>query len=249
MAYSNLKFSVDDEVVVVDSFVTGVVKQVLSVLGPGNNVYLVSINGKNRIFAEKDLAFSYKNELNRINSCNISSLIEIEDEIYYLFDKLGLIKSDDYVIQFTNALKLQKYLASRNFAEKDNKCFSNDITIKLLFDGIVNQKNDNITLAVIFQKILAKLGMNVLIVAVADEKKHYYLTNLVLIGEFYYYFDISWERILYLNNNSDNFELCCAALGSKNYKKFYHPLGIVNYINHEFSGNLPSNIAYEDLKF
>ena len=88
-------------------------------------------------------------------------------------------------------------------------------------------------------------------IACNDEDGHYYLTNVVLVGELYYYFDAYLERSIYHDRLESDpntvFEMCCAGLGSKEYQEFFKPLATLDLEDVMHETMLPSNIAKESL--
>ena len=73
------------------------------------------------------------------------------------------------------------------------------------------------------------------------------VTNLVLIGNKYYYFDSTLDKELYEEDNDEDFILSVAGIGKKLYEKFFTPINIVNLDNNKRVSSLPKNISDSDL--
>lgn len=241
-------FKIGDKVLVNSSREEGIIKEIVSVLGRGNNAYLVSINNKDRMYTEDNLSLlREKIDLDKVNVNEISLLIEIEDKIDNIIKKLELVRSTDEEIELVNACKVQAYLITMEELEDVSKCITNNVLLDSLYDGFVNSKADFVTYSYMFSEILKRVGMTVLNVGAKDENNEFYITNLVLIGNKYYYFDVNLEREIYLDADNEDINLCCAGLGSDRYYNYFNPLCVLNYNNTGKEMELPKNISKVDL--
>ena len=244
---SNVLFKIGDHVLINKTGEDGIIKEVVSVLGMGNNTYLVSVKNKNRMYIEEDLSLiREKLCVNEVNIDDIGYLVEIEDKIEEIIKDLKLIVSNDANICLANAVKVHAYLVSMK--EKKNKKMgsTNNVILEDLYNGFINNKADYVTYSYMFSEILKRLNMKVYNIGAKDEKGDFYVTNLVLIGDKYYYFDINLDKEILDSSDDDKLVLCCAGIVYERYTKFFTPLCILNINNSGKDEELPSNIAKED---
>ena len=244
------KFNVGDEVEVISNGKVGFVKEITS-YGSGETVYLVEIEGMSKALLESNLKVIRRvNKVLDLNIDQLSATFQIEDKINEIIEKLKLVKPENEETQLLNASKLQMYLATLD--EKGEAIKANigsSVTTSELFDGLMNGKTDSIINAYIFSEILNKVGNDVLNVALKDENGVYYIANLVLIGDDYYYFDVTLERSVFIENGGEieNFVLCCGALGRGSYEQFFKPLCLIDFHDKLKENKLPENIARLDI--
>ena len=247
----NQKYNVGDEVKILSSGLRGVIKDISTYFGDERNIYLVDVAGKEKVYTEKNLELSRKkNNALTLNFSDVKINFQIEDRIREIIKELGLKKPETEDEQLLNAVKLQKYLATNEKVSEDTKYnIGNSVTTNELYHGLIDGKTDCIINSFIFSEILNKAGNNVLSVAFKDEFGKYYVSNLVLIGEEYYYFDSTLEKDVFIENGSDDskFILCAAALGRNNYEQFFKPLCVIDFRDALAENSLPYNIAVNDL--
>ena len=159
--------------------------------------------------------------------------IKVDREIYGLNKNVKII-----VLKKPCLLKriIKKFI---NVVNNFLGIFNNEKILKFVY----NIYNEQIS------EILKKVGMNVLNVAMKSEDGQFYVSNLVLIDENYYYFDVTLETVVYQDNkvNDDEFVLCCGALGRRSYEQFFKPLCILDFNNSLGESKLPNNIAMDDI--
>lgn len=244
------EFSVGDEVLIISSNTRGVVNNVVSYLGKGDNIYLVSVNGKDKMCVESNLRLSKKKNIDlKVNITDMGISFQIEDRIRTIIEQLDLKESNDPSVQLLNACRLQAYLTINDDYEDTDYKIGDSVTKNELYHGLVNGDFDSIINSYIFSEILKKVGMNVLNVATKSEDGQFYVTNLVLINNEYYYFDVTLEMIVFQENgaNEDDFVLCCGALGKKSYEQFFKPLCLLDFNDKLSENSLPNNISREDI--
>ena len=85
-------------------------------------------------------------------------------------------------------------------------------------------------------------------VAMRDKKGRFYVANLVLIDDIYYYFDSTLETQIYVDSGEDEeFVLCCAGLGTEKYERFFKPISLLDYNFQLPNVEVPNNIAKKDI--
>jgi hypothetical protein len=243
------KFKIGDKVILVPNNEAGVIKEVISILGNGNNTYLVNFNNRSKAILESDLAKQEKKkkEKKEINVTEPNKTIKdlFNEEISNIIDYLGLTAVLNNKSTRYNAFKLAKYLVTRNITEvRDFK--SNNVSEDAIYDALFNGLgDDSVANSKLFGLILSKLGMETKLVALNDENDNYYVCNLVLMGSKYYYFDLTLERVLYKENCDDPelFIFCACGLGKNSYETYFKPLTLLN----EEDGAIPLNISAEDV--
>ena len=246
-----LKFNIGDEVKVLSSGLRGIIKKVETYYGDDRNIYLIDVSGKEKVYTEKNLTLSRpKNNAVSLNLDELTINLQIDDKIRNIIGSLNLRKPENEDQQLLNAAKLQKYLVTNDEYIKNSKYgVGNSVTKNELYHGLINGKTDCIINSFVFSEILNKSGSNVLNVAFKDDAGKYYVSNLVLIGDEYYYFDVTLEKDVYLENKTDvnSFVLCSAALGRSSYEQFFKPLCLIDF--HDVLGEsvLPDNIALCDI--
>lgn len=252
---NDLKFNIGDEVIVNITHEKGIIKGIQSVLSDGNSVYLVDIAGNDRLFGESYLTLGRNKEvINMIETLDVNELpvlIAIDDKINEIIRTLNLVNSNNPDIQLSNACKLMRYLVLKNEKELNEtmKSISKTIVIDDLYNGLINGYNNYITNAYVFSEILKKVGMDVKLVALKDENDMFYVANLVLIGDKYYYFDVTLEQEIYLEDQKGDFALCCAGIGKKEYEQYFIPMSILSLDNSINGGFIPNNISENDIDF
>ncbi|MBR6133313.1 MAG: hypothetical protein IKQ29_01195 [Bacilli bacterium] len=244
---SNVLFKKGDHVLINKTGEDGIVKEVISVLGRGDNTYLVNVNNKSRMYTEDNLSLiREKLCVDEVNANDIGFLIEIEDKIDDIIKELKLVKSDNAEICLANAVKVQAYLVSMKEEKNAKAPVTSNVILEDLYNGFINNKADYVTYSYMFSEILKRLGMKVLNVGAKDENGDFYVTNLVLIGDKYYYFDTNLDKEILDSEDDDELVLCCAGIGYERYTQYFTPLSILNYNNTGMDVELPSNISKTD---
>lgn len=244
------KFEVGDEVAVISNGNIGTIKSVISYLGDGDNIYLVTFNGIDKTCIESNLRISRKKYTAlTVDIKEIGINFMIEDKFKEIIDTLKLKEPKDDKEQLVNASKLQYYLTVNEETDDEITNIGNSVLKNQLYHGLFNGETDPITNSYIFSEILQKVGMNVLNVVLKLEDASFYVANLVLIGNDYYYFDLTLEKELYKDNGADinNFVLCCGALGKESYEQFFKPLCLIDFKDRLAPNTLPKNIAIKDI--
>ena len=244
---SNVLFKKGDHVLINKTGEDGIVKEVISVLGRGDNTYLVNVNNKYRMYAEDNLSLiREKLCVDEVNANAIGFLIEIEDKIDDIIKELKLVKSDNAEICLANAVKVQAYLVSMKEKKNAKVPATSNVILEDLYNGFINNKADYVTYSYMFSEVLKRVGMKVLNVGAKDENGDFYVTNLVLIGDKYYYFDTNLDKEILDSEEDDELVLCCAGIGYERYTQYFTPLSILNYNNTGMDVELPSNISKTD---
>lgn len=245
------KFNIGDEVKILSSGLRGVVQKIETYYGDERNIYLVDVGGKEKIYTEKNLTLSRpKNNAISLNIEEITVNLQIEDKIKSIIKELNLRKPENEDQQLLNAAKLQRYLVTNGEKIKNTRYgVGSSVAKNGLYHGLIGGKTDCIINSYVFSEILNKVGNNVLNVAFKDDSGKYYVSNLVLIGEDYYYFDTTLEKDVYLENGAGahGFVLCSAALGRNSYDQFFKPLCLIDFHDALAENALPSNIAINDI--
>ena len=230
------KYNIGDTVIVRNNKQKGTIVKINATLYKGETIYEVAIGQNRRLYREKylDLFMSkededFKNEISKLSKEDINN--NLLDGVSKIIKELNLYKSNDINIQAYNACKLQKYLATGN----------------VKYQEFISNNNMSITNSYIFSKVLTSLGINVLNIETKDINDNLYVTNLVLIGNKYYYFDSTLDKELYEEDNDEDFILSVAGIGKKLYEKFFTPINIVNLDNNKRVSSLPKNISDSDL--
>jgi hypothetical protein len=244
------KFIVGDEVTIVSNGSHGKVSKIISVFGEGQNVYAVDVMGIIKICIESNLEmYRKKNTILNVNMDEISMSLMIEDRINEIIKNLNLKKSKEDKDQLINAAKLQTYLTTTDDYVEDTVSIGNSFLKYNLYHGLINGENDPLINSCIFTEVLRKLGMDVKNVVLKLQDSSFYVANLVLIGNFYYFFDLTLEKEIFRDNGKDidNFILCCAALGKNSYTQFFKPLCLIDFNDCLGPNELPKNISSDDI--
>ena len=249
---SNTKFIVDSEVRLKNNKkVIGFIVRIISVLEEGNTLYLVDFPQGLKMVAEKDLEVSKSEvkELKEVNLYDIGVNIEVEDKINEIINELHLVNSDVPDIVLSNACKLQRYLIETcSVVKKYVGSMSNNVYYNELYNGLIIGDRNYLTNSLIFKETMKRVGATVHAVAMQDSKGFFYVSNLVLIGNEYYYFDVTLDTEVYLESNEeDELVLCCAGLGKEKYENYFKPVSILEYDPKIPNRELPDNIASKDI--
>lgn len=248
----NAKFSIDDEVrLKKNKDFVGVIKQVVSVLSKGNSLYLVEFSYGTKMVVEKDIEFNREiiKEMKDINLQDLSITIDVEDKIDEIIDTLNLKKSDYPTQVLINACKLQKHLVLTNTVVNQYVgASSSDMLYNELYNGLIIGDRNYLTNSLIFTEVMRKCGATVYNVALKDKKNRFYVSNLLLVDDVYYYFDVTLENEIYDGSSEgEDFVLCCAGLGTKKYEKYFKPVSLLDYNCKLPNEKLPKNIAKDDI--
>ena len=107
------KFSIGDEVLIISSNTRGVIEDITSYLGEGDNIYLVKVNNTSKMCIESNLRILKKNKMDFFIDVNEMAVnFQIEDKIKDIIDLLNLREANDSSQCLLNACKLQAYLAT-----------------------------------------------------------------------------------------------------------------------------------------
>lgn len=244
------KYSVGDKVTIISNGNNGVIKDIVSYLGEGDNIYLIDVSGREKVCVESNLELiEKKNIVADISVFDVEVTSEIEDKIKEIIELLDLRECTSEKDQLINASKLQTFLTINEDYEEHRKMIGDSVFKNQLYHGVVNGDSDSFINTYLFSEILRKVGMDVLNVALKDEDGNFYMANLVLIGKDYYYFDVTLEIEVFMDNGSkkDEFVLCCGALGKTSYEQFFTPLCILEFDNKLSPCDLPENISKDDI--
>ena len=245
------KFDIGDEVTILSNHKIGTIKSVVSYLGEGDNIYLVSINGIDKTCVESNLRLTRKKNIALdVDIKEIGINFMIEDRFKDIIDTLNLKTPNNEKEELVNACKLQHYLVVNEDTDDEITNIGNSVLKNQLYHGLFNGETDPITNSYIFSEILRRIGMKVLNVVLKLEDASFYVSNLVLIGGEYYYFDITLEREIFRENGlgAEDLILCSAALGSESYEQFFKPLCLIDFNDRLAPNNLPSNISKKDVE-
>jgi len=246
----NTKFIVGDEVTIKSNGNLGTVKSIASYLGEGQNIYIVDVMGIEKMCVESNLELCRKkNTIINLDINDVGVSFTIEDRITEIIEKLKLKKTKEDKDQLVNAAKLQAYLTITNDYNDEKVRIGNSLLKQNLYKGLINGVDDPLVNSCIFSEILRKVGMDVLNVVFKLQDGNFYVSNLVLIGKEYYFFDLTLEKEIFKDNGNDieNFILCCAALGKNSYTQFFKPLCLIDFNNKLAPNALPKNISSEDI--
>lgn len=248
--YLKTKFDVGDEVRIISSGKIGTIKSLTSYVGGSGSVYLVNVMGCEKLCVESNLSMCRKkNVFGDVDLRNIGLNIKIEDKINEIITLLDLDIEQTEETQILNAAKLQKYLTLNYSYEENQKNIGSNFYKTELCHALYNYENDFLQNAYLFSEILKKIGMTVLNVASRLQDGSFYVSNLVLIGEEYYYFDLTLEKEIYMDNSvsEEEFVLCCGALGRNSYEQFFKPLCLLDFNSSLSPNELPDNISINDI--
>ncbi len=247
---NNTKFIVGDEVTIISNGSHGTIKKIISCFGEGQNVYSVDVAGIEKLCIESNLEmYRKKNNLITINIDEIGKTFIIEDRINDIINNLELKKTKEDKDQLVNAAKLQTYLTTCEDYIDETINFGNNLLKNNLYRGLINGENDPLVNACIFTEVLTKVGMDVKNVVLKLQDSSFYVANLVLIGNYYYFFDLTLEKEIFKDNGYDreNFIVCCAALGKNSYTQFFKPLCLIDFKDRLAPNELPKNISSDDI--
>lgn len=246
------RFAIDDEVRLVSSKTTiGTIKQIVSVLSDGNTLYLVDFPHGLKMVAEHELELNREiiQVMDNVNLSDLAIVIEVEDKIQEIIDELGLTPTDYPSTVLMNACKLQRYLVSTySVIKKYVGARSNNILANELYNGLIMGDRNYLTNSLIFREVMKKLDATVHCVAMQDNKGKFYVSNLLMIDDLYYYFDVTLDADIYLESKEDEeLELCCAGLGRKKYEKYFRPISILDFDVTLPNAEIPTNISKDDI--
>lgn len=254
MMKKKYKFSIGDEVDILGTNTVGTIKDYSAYMGDDNNLYVVSVYGRERIYSESNLSLlRKKNVACLIDAKDLSIRLEIQEKINSIIEELDLKTPADDNEALENACSLHAYLAtSFDYVKDESVAIGKNVNLNTLYHGLIYGESDFFTSTYIFSEVLKKINMDVLNVAMIDENGDFYVSNLVLIGRRYFFFDVNLEKDIYsslLEENPDApFEFTCAGLGKESYYKFFTPLAIINYRKPLKSPCiLPFNISASDI--
>ncbi len=243
------KYKVGDEIQVISSSESGRIVKIAALLGEGYNLYVVSIAGKEKMYSESNLTLLRKNNpVIDMNVTDVSVDLGLQTIVTDIIEALNLRECDTSIDAVRNACLLQSFLVLNDDYEKEWDSIGRNVQKNSIFHGVVNGNLDNISTALVYNHILKELKMDVKCIACNDEDGNYYLTNIVLVEDDYYYFDPYLEKSIYQENGEGiMFDLCCAGLGRKEYEKFFTPLAVFD-IDHVMGETIiPSNISNDSL--
>lgn len=248
----NTRFAIDDEVRLKSSNTTiGVVKQIVSILSDGNTLYLVDFPHGLKMVAEHEMELNREivQTMDNVNLSDLGIVIEVEDKIQEIIDELGLTVSDYPSTVLVNACKLQRYLVSTySIMKKYIGARSNNVLVNELYNGLIMGDRNYLTNSLIFREVMRKLDANVHCVAMQDSKGKFYVSNLLMIDDLYYYFDVTLDADIFLESKEeDELELCCAGLGRKKYEKYFKPISLLDFDTNVPNEPVPANISKDDI--
>ena len=159
----NTKFIVGEEVTILSNGSHGVIKNIVSYFGEGQNLYTVDVAGIEKLCVESNLEmYRKKNIAINVNLSEIEVSLLIEDRINEIINKLGLKKTKEDKDQLVNAAKLQTYLTTTEDYNEEIVSIGNNLLKHNLYQGLVNGIDDPIINSCVFSHILRKIGMDVL---------------------------------------------------------------------------------------
>ncbi len=245
------KFNIGDEVSIVSNGSVGIIKDVTSYVNNGDIVYLVDVGGKQKAYTGSNLRIVRKfNRALNVDISEMSANFQYEDKVNEILEKLQFVTPTNEETQLLNAAKLHMYLASDpSYDESTKKSIEFYIRKLEMFNDLLESRRDSIVNAYIFSELLNKAGNKVLNVVLRDENDEKYVANLVLIGDEYYYFDVTLEHSVFIENGGElqNFVLCCGALGKSSYEQFFKPVSIIDFHSKTIDNRLPDNVARLDI--
>ncbi len=246
------KYKVGDEVKVVSTNDDGVIVKVAAILGDGYNLYVVAIDGREKMYSESNLELTKKkNPALDLDVTDVSVELGINNIVSEIIASLNLRECDFSLDVIRNACLLQSFLALNNEYDGRWEAIGKNVLKNSIFHGVVNGNLDNISTALVYNYILSSLNMDVKCVACNDEDGNYYLTNLVLVDGKYFYFDPFLEKSVYQErlaaNENEVFQLACAGLGSDEYEEFFTPLAVLDVTNSMSDTKMPDNISKNSL--
>lgn len=239
------RFQVGDNVRILSSNEEGKVLKIASYLGEGKNLYLLSIDGRNRMFSESNMSMVKKsNGALHIDVKDLSLKLDIDMQLDKMVQELNYIKDVTSIYDdLKNACIIQRYLINYSYERKEIVNTGKSVYVDTLYHAIFKGINDSIGMALVFYNLAKKIGLNVKVVVMNDENKEYYLSNLVKLGSKYFYFDAYLEKSIYEEEKDKDYELRCVGLGKENYEKFLKPI-VILYPENERDGL--NNIADSD---
>lgn len=230
------KFQVGDQVQLKTGEI-GTIKTIEMVLEEGNSLYLVHVEDQDLMYSESLLTLYKEKEGNKKSYKDKTSERIIKE--------LSLVNNPNEEESMKNACLLHKYLLLQE-VDKLVDAKELDFQDNIEFQGLLRDKEEYIKNSYIFSHILSQLGMVVLNVGLKDEDHNFYMANLVLLGDLFYYFDVTLEKEIYKEDPQENFVLCCAALGKKIYEKYFTPVCILSFDGNKERALIPKNIAEDD---
>ena len=168
---------------------------------------------------------------------------EIEKRIQDIIMELGLEEHiSDPFFKLQACCKVQEYIIKHNIYTSDildKKANGNFDVIDDLYAAVVENKSICTSNSLEFKAILSKIGLEVEVVAIEG-----HASNIVKLDDSYYFFDSTLEQSCFLQATKDNedYTLCCAGLGIKEYSRVYAPMGIFRAVSLPLLP-LPDNIA------
>ena len=232
------KFQIGDQVQLKTNEI-GIIKSVEMVLGEGSNLYLVTIGDQDLMYSENLLTLLHeKKDTKEVNL--------IDEQTKKIIKELSLVANPNKKEALLNACKLHKYMIfmeANDMVEDDKFSFKDNS----FFQDLIHGKEDYIKNSYVFSHILSQLGMSVYNVGLKDEDNNFYMSNLVLLGDQYHYFDTTLEKEIYKEKIDEDFVLCCAAIGKKIYEKYFTPLCILSFEENGKRGLVPKNVSFEDM--
>ena len=247
----NTRFTIDDEVRLVSCKTTiGTIRQVVSVLSDGNTLYLVNFPQGLTMVVEQELELNREivKTLDNVYLSDLSIVIEVEDKIQEIIDELELVVSDYPSTVLINACKLQRYLVLTNtVVKKYIGSSSKNNLFNELYNGLILGDRNYLTNSLIFKEIMNKLDATVHCVVMMDKDGKFYVSNLVLIEDLYYYFDVTMETELYFKSNEEEFVLSCAGIGKEKYENYFKPISLLDFDVSLPNESLPFNISKDSI--
>ena len=245
------KFNIGDLVKVNKTGEIGTVIKIDNVMNSDYSVYIVKVGDFERLYTEEYISL-YRDTtvINKVKNIDINDIVysmDINEKIDSLINELELKKNNDEKTSLLNACLLVQYFSLRKKVSPKDVIKTNNLKLNELYDGLTSL-DDNTANSYLFSEILNQLGISSYCVILKDSDDKIHVSNLVLIGEKYYYFDLSIERSIYADSEDKNFVFCCSGIGKENYEKFFTPLSLLT-INDDGETKLPENISEEDIDF
>ena len=246
----NTKFSVNDLVIINKSQEVGKIIKIDTAHNNSYVLYTIKVGEAERLYTENFLSL-YRDKkiiskLDNVKMDDVAYTIELDDMINQLISDLHFENGNDNITCLKNVCKLVKYFSLR---DKNDAYIVKTSNIRLseLYKGFSSSK-DNSANAYLFSEILNRIGIKSSCVILKDNEGKFHIANIVLIGEAYYYFDLSIEKSIYVDRNDDKFVFCCSGIGANNYYKFFEPVSLLA-INDDEEKNIPDNISVFDIDF